>query len=59
MAIARTTVIRTLSMLAATALLIAVLGGCGGTATGPATPRLALSACVVQGLATGSSISIP
>lgn len=59
MAIARTTVIRTLSMLAATALLIAVLGGCGGIATGPATPRLALSAYVVQGLATGSSISIP
>lgn len=46
-----TAISRTLSGLAATALLIAVLGGCGGTATGPATPRLALSACVVQGVA--------
>src|SRR5690242_4144663 len=50
-AIVRTTVNRTLSGLAAAALLIAALGGCGGTATGPATPRLALSACVVQGVA--------
>lgn len=48
--IARTAVIHKLSGLATAVILVAVLAGCGGTSAGPAIPRLALSACAVQGV---------